>query len=93
MALTSNQTGELIATGNWQQVSGAGECAIECNAPFQDAIMADEVTVPTVGHRHAAAHFAAKDNLSSWTIPAGGSVWVKSKAGASFTITANAPLA
>ncbi|MFT7136699.1 MAG: hypothetical protein ACI80I_002706 [Akkermansiaceae bacterium] len=76
MALIINQTGELLATGFWQKIAGAGECAIECSEPFRDAIMEDVVTLPTAGHRHAAAHVDGNNNLSSWTVPTGGSVWV-----------------
>lgn len=93
MALVSNQTGELVATGSWQKIAGAGECAIECNKPFRDAIMADEVTTPTVGHRHAASHVDGTDNMSTWTVPTGGSVWIIAEADAIFTITANSPQA
>ena len=93
MTLVSNQTGFVVATGDWQQVAAAGECVVECSDAFEDALVADLVNTPVIGHRHAGSHPERVSSYSAWTIPDGASLWVRAEAGETFVITAKAPLA
>lgn len=93
MALTANQTSPLEATGDWQQISLAGEVKIDCDDQFRDALMADQATTPTVlGHIRKKSDIFVTDSGSEWNVPANGSCWVRARSGANFTITSVNPV-